>query len=140
MIILCADHGGFELKNKIKQYLISKNVEVFDAGALEYDPEDDYPDYAIKASQKVLENNENKGIFICKSSIGVCMVANRFKGIRAASAQTVSDAQMARRHEDANVLCLGANITPYENAIEIAEKFLQTAFEGGRHLRRISKF
>lgn len=140
MIVLASDHGGFELKEEIKKFFDKTNTEYKDVGAFEYDQADDYPDFAQKAVPIVLENTDNAGIFICGSGIGMNMVANRYKGIRAVVANDLESAFFARKDEDANVLCMGARFISKKMALKIVKMFFKTEFEGGRHSRRISKY
>ena len=140
MIILASDHAGFELKEELKLYFNKHKIEYFDAGALTYDANDDYPDIINPASKQVLKDNNNRGIFVCGSGVGVSMVANRHKGIRAVLAQDAQTAEMARMHNNANVLCLGARKIGKRKAINIIHTFLTTDFLGGKHQRRIEKF
>ena len=140
MIVLCADHGGYELKEEIKKFLTKNKVEFIDCGANSFDKDDDYPDFVQAAVPHVLENEDNAGIFICGSGIGVSMVANRFKGIRAVLANDYATAFLARKDEDANVLCMGARIVSKKMALKIIKVFFSSEFEGGRHQRRINKF
>lgn len=140
MIILACDHAGFELKEYLKQYFVKNKIDFFDSGAIIYNPEDDYPDIIKSAVKHVLKNSENRGVFICGSGVGVSMVANRHKGIRAVLAQDTSVAEMARLHNNANVLCLGARNICKRRATNIISTFLNTEFLGGKHQRRIEKF
>lgn len=140
MIVLCSDHGGYDLKEEIKKFLTKNNVEFLDCGANTFDKDDDYPDFVHSAVPHVLENEDNAGIFICGSGIGVSMVANRYKGIRAVLANDYATAFLARKDEDANVLCMGARLISKKMALKIIKVFFSSEFEGGRHLRRINKF
>lgn len=140
MIILASDHAGFQLKEYLKQYFTKHKIEYIDAGALKCDPNDDYPDIAKKAVKLVLKDEESKGIFICGSGVGMSMVANRYKGIRAVLAYDTLTAEMSRKHNNANVLCIGQNRITKAMALKIIKTFLSTSFEGGRHIRRINKF
>ncbi|MBQ7797884.1 MAG: RpiB/LacA/LacB family sugar-phosphate isomerase [Clostridia bacterium] len=139
MIILASDHAGYELKDYLKHYFTKHKIDFFDAGAITYDANDDYPDIANRAVKLVLEH-KCKGIFICGSGVGMSMVANRHKGIRAVLAQDSQTAEMARMHNDANVLCLGARNITTRKATQIISTFLSTDFMGGKHQRRINKF
>ena len=140
MIILASDHAGFELKEYLKKYFTKNKIDFIDAGALIYDANDDYPDIIKSAVKQVLKDSSNRGVFICGSGVGVSMVANRFKGIRAVLAQDTQVAEMARMHNDANVLCLGARNICNRRATNIINTFLATNFLGGKHQRRIDKF
>jgi ribose 5-phosphate isomerase B len=138
-IFIASDHGGFELKNNLVMNLTSH--EISDLGPMELDPEDDYTDYAIKVSEKVLENEGSIGILICRSGIGMSIAANKFKGIYAALCFNEKHAEMARGHNNANVLCLDADYESLEDHLKIVNKFLTSEFEGTdtRHGRRIEK-
>ena len=140
MIILASDHAGYELKEYLKLYFEKHKIEHIDAGALTYDANDDYPDIVKPAVKHVLKDENNRGIFICGSGVGVSMVANRHKGIRAVLAQDCETAEMARMHNNANVLCLGARKVCKRRATNIINTFLNTDFLGGKHQRRIDKF
>jgi ribose 5-phosphate isomerase B len=136
MIILASDHAGFELKQYLKQYFIKHKIDFFDAGALQYNPTDDYPDIIHKAVKLVLEYKD-KGIFICGSGVGVSMVANRYKGIRAVLAYDTKTVEMARKHNDANVLCIGERVVGIGLAIDLVDAFINADFEGGKHQHRV---
>ena len=135
-IVLCADHAGFELKQQIKEYL-SQNYQLEDVGAHQIDNEDSYVLYAQKASKKVLENAENKGIFVCGSGVGMNIVANKQKGVRAVLAFQKDLAVKSREHNNANVLCLGGRFINFDDAKEIIDAFLQTEFLGGKYQKRV---
>ena len=135
-IVLCADHAGFALKEKIKEYL-SKKYEIEDVGAYQIDSEDSYVLYAKKASQKVLENAENKGIFVCGSGVGMSIVANKQKGIRAVLAFQKELAEKSREHNNTNVLCLGERFIDFNTAKEIVDVFLSAEFLGGKYQNRL---
>lgn len=140
MIILASDHGGYQLKEELKKYFTNNKIEFLDVGALQYDKEDDYPDFSLNGVKQVLKDEANRGIFICGSGIGMNMSANRHKGIRAVCGNDVLSVQLARKDEDANVLCLGAKYITKTKAIKLIKTFLSYPFEGGRHLRRINKY
>lgn len=140
MIILASDHAGYKLKEELKQYFSRHHIEYVDAGANSYDAQDAYPDIAKQGVKLVLKNTHNFGIFICGSGVGMSMVANRHKGIRAVLAYDVLTAEMARRHNNANVLCMGQNRVTKTMAIKIIKAFLSSSFDGGRHQARIDKF
>lgn len=137
-IALGSDHAAFEMKEMVKDLLHSKKIDVIDVGT--HSPERaDYPDYAKKVCHEVIAQNI-QGILLCGSGIGVSMVANRFKGVRAALCRTPEDAEMARRHNDANVLCLGARFNTEDEVKKIIEAWFENTFEGGRHADRLKKF
>ena len=135
---VAADHRGVPLKTEVIQFLRSKGYKVEDLGANSEDSVD-YPDFAIKAAQTVAKGEATQGIVICHSGIGVSISANKVKGIRAALCQTVEQAELARKHTDANVLALPAGYVTTQLAKKIISKWLESDFEGGRHKRRIGK-
>ena len=137
-IFLASDHGGFELKEKVKSFLIDNNFEYEDLGCSSLEPVD-YPDFAKLLSKKLKDNNDSKGILLCGTGIGISMAANRFPHIRAALCTSVEMASKARKHNDANVLALGGRILEEKLALEIVKEFLQTEFEAGRHILRVNK-
>jgi ribose 5-phosphate isomerase B len=137
-IAIGSDHRGFELKRHCIAWLREKGIGVEDCGADSADASD-YPDYASAVARKVAAGAGTLGILICSNGIGMCMTANKFKGIRAALCCTPAMADQSRRHNDANVLCLGAENQPVMAAEEILESWLGAAFEGGRHVRRVQK-
>ena len=140
MIYLGSDHGGFELKQKIKAHLESKGVKSVDLGVFASEPPADYPDIAREVSEKVLENHGTKGILICGTGSGMCMAANKVKGVRAANCESEPMAEMARKHNNANVLCLGGRMLDAAKATAIVDMFLKTEFEAEeRHVRRVQK-
>ncbi|GAB6044907.1 ribose 5-phosphate isomerase B [Caminibacter profundus] len=132
------DHAGFEVKAFVIDYLQKKGIEVEDLGT--YSSESvDYPDFAHKVAEAVLANPGSKGILICGSGIGMSLAANKHKGIRAALCHDHYTASMARRHNDANILCFGARIVGLGEIESILEGWLNSEFEGGRHQRRVEK-
>lgn len=137
VIALGADHAGYLLKEKIKKYLTGKKLEFKDYGTFKLDS-CDYPEFGYKVSQAVVTQEANVGILICGTGIGMCITANKIKGIRAAIATDVETAQLSRLHNDANVLCLSGRKLEEEHAIKIVETWLNTSFEGGRHEGRIN--
>lgn len=141
MIYIGADHRGYELKEKLKVYLIELGFIFEDLGAKELIPDDDYPDYALTVAQKVAENpDENRGILICGSGAGVDIVANKIKGIRSALCFDVKQAQMSRNDDNTNVLSLSADFISEGLAKEIVKIWLETPFSGLKHhARRIEK-
>lgn len=140
MIYLGADHGGFVLKEKIKEYLAGKQTPVSDQGAFNEEPSD-YPDFAFAVAEKVRDGGpDDFGILVCTTSIGTCVAANKIKGVRAAVGYTDNAVIQARDHVDANVLCLGAEEIDHEAALKMVDIFLSTPFSGAeRHVRRLSK-
>ena len=137
-IFLSSDHGGFELKEKVKSFLIDNNFEYEDLGCSSLEPVD-YPDFAKLLSKKIKDKNNSIGILFCGTGIGISMAANRFSHIRAALCTSVEMASKSRKHNDANVLALGGRILEDKLALEIVKEFLQTDFEAGRHSFRVGK-
>lgn len=138
MLYLASDHAGFEMKQQLLEKLTEAQIPFTDLGPYSGDSVD-YPDFAHKLAEAVLEVQGNRGILLCGSGNGVCITANKHQGIRAALCWTAVLAQLARSHNDANVLCLPARFVTYETASAMVEEFLSTAFEGGRHQKRIEK-
>lgn len=134
-MIIGSDHAGFSLKEKLKDFLVKRGFEVIDVGCYK-EVSCDYPEFAKVLCEKVLEHH-SLGILICGSGIGMSISANRIKGIRAALCFNEYMARMSRRHNNANVLCLGARVIGEDVAKAILEAFLSEEFEGGRHQRRI---
>lgn len=137
-IAIAADHGGFELKNSMVEYIKSLGNEVVDLGTNSADSVD-YPDYAKKVCEEIQKGNCELGILICGTGIGMSLAANKFKGIRAACVSDVYSAKMSRNHNNANVLCIGARVVGDEVAKLIIKTFLENKFEAGRHQRRVDK-
>lgn len=137
-IALGSDHAGFELKHAIKDLLIEQGLSVEDFGTFSLDS-CDYPDYARKVAEAVSQGACDRGILVCGSGVGVSIVANKVRKVRAALVNEVEAAVLSRQHNDANVLCLGARTTSQDKAKEIITAWLSTEFEGGRHQRRIDK-
>lgn len=140
MIILSCDHAGFDYVQKLMKFFDSNNIEYKYMGPSEYNKDDDYPDFIKPATEEVLKNVDNAGIFMCGSGAGANIVANRFKGIRAICASDPVEAFFARKDEDANVLTIGARFVSFRTAVKIIRTFLTSEFEGGRHARRIAKY
>jgi ribose 5-phosphate isomerase B len=134
-IFIACDHAAFEAKEALKAAL-SASHQITDLGTNTTNSVH-YPQYAQKLARAVLATPGSRGLLLCGSGIGVSIVANRFKGIRAALCRDLDDAEMCRRHNDANVMCLAGRKTPVKELIPMAEKFLSTPFEGGRHLTRV---
>ena len=137
-IFLSSDHGGFELKEKVKDYFLKNCIDFEDLGCTSLEPVD-YPDYAKILSKKLINVNKSKGIIFCGTGIGISMAANRFPHIRAALCTSVEMASKSRKHNDANVLALGGRILGDKLALDIVKEFLQTDFEAGRHSLRVDK-
>ncbi|MDY0016300.1 MAG: ribose 5-phosphate isomerase B [Candidatus Delongbacteria bacterium] len=135
LIHIASDHGGFALKSEMIGLLKKKGYMIDDLGTYSEDSVD-YPDLGKKAAEAVLADG-NFGIIICGTGIGISIAANRVKGIRAALCHCPEYAELARKHNDANILALGGRFTDADTAEKIAEVFLNTGFEGGRHQRRI---
>lgn len=137
-IALGSDHGGFRLKEAIKKDLVEKGYEVEDFGSTSTDS-CDYPDFAIPVAKKVASGEFDRGILICGTGIGIGIVANKIKGVRAALCHDTFSAQATRNHNDANVLTMGERVVGEGLALKIVETFLNSDFEAGRHQRRIDK-
>jgi ribose 5-phosphate isomerase B len=140
-ISLGSDHAGFELKEKIKSYLntiTDHKLEINDWGCYSEDRVD-YPDFAHKVSEEISERRSDLGILVCGSGNGISMAANKWKGIRCALCWNSEIANMARLHNDANILSLPGRYISLEEAIKCVDEFLNTDFEGGRHSERIQK-
>lgn len=138
-VVIGADHGGFELKQKIIKLLESEGHKITDAGC-NSEESVDYPDIAEAVIEKLSSNVSEKAILVCGTGIGMSIAANRHPFIRAALCHDQFTAEMSRAHNDANVLCLGGRVLEHDKALEIVKKWVETVFEGGRHLRRIEKF
>lgn len=132
-----SDHGGFLLKQQVIDYLKKQNHEVIDYGCNSLDS-CDYPLFAKEVAKDVSLEKVDFGILICTTGIGMSITANKFKGVRAALVTNLESAKLTRMHNNSNVICLGAKFTPYEDAIEFIDTFLNEKFEGGRHERRVS--
>jgi ribose 5-phosphate isomerase B len=138
-IAIAADHGGFDLKKDIKNFVIDGlNIEWIDLGAHSSDSVD-YPRYGFAMAEALKNNIADKGVLICGTGIGISIAANRHPHVRAALCTSPEMAQLTREHNDANVLALGARIISTETALECVKTFLTTEFEGGRHARRVDQ-
>ena len=137
-IFISSDHAGFKLKETIKDYLINKKVKFEDLA-----PKDnssvDYPDYAHKVARKVKLNKSNVGILVCGSGTGMNIAANKHKNIRAAQCFNLKSTKLSRLHNDANIITLGSRLITKKNALKLISVFLNTKFDGGRHLKRVKK-
>lgn len=138
-IAIAADHGGYELKEDIKNFVFDNlNIEWIDLGTHSNDSVD-YPEYGFKMADAIKNKQADKGIIICGTGIGISIAANRHEHVRAALCTNTTMAKLTREHNDANVLALGARITGNEAIKDIVKTFLTTDFEGGRHERRVNK-
>lgn len=135
-IAIGSDHGGFELKEHVAVFLKEKGYEFKDFGCFDTQSVD-YPVIAREVSTAVAKGDFDKGIIVCGSGLGVCIAANKVKGIRATSCNDLYCAEMSRRHNDANILTMGGRVTSKELALEIVDLWLRTDFEGGRHQKRV---
>ena len=136
MIAIGSDHGGYKLKEEIKKYLSEIGIEYKDFGT-DSEERTDYPIYAKKVAESIQNKECDKGILICRSGIGMSIVANKFKGIRCAKCNDEEEAKYSRMHNDANILALGADYIDTSKAIKIVRMWIATEFEGGRHQERI---
>ncbi len=135
---LACDHAGFELKEELKAFLKTRGYEPMDMGT--FDEESvDYPDFGIQVAEKVSQGVLKRGILICGTGIGMSIVANKFRGVRASLVNDLYSARLSREHTDSNVLVLGGRMIGKELAKEIVRTWLETPFEGGRHQRRLEK-
>jgi ribose 5-phosphate isomerase B len=137
-ICIASDHAGYELKEKIKDYLINKSISVIDLGPYSEDSVD-YPDYAKKVAKRLILRKSDAGILICGSGTGMAITANKFKGIRAAQCYNKNNTILSRQHNNSNIICLGSRMLKYKEAFKYVTYFLNTKFEGGRHQKRINK-
>ncbi len=135
-IAIGADHGGYELKERVKTLLKKEGYPVTDVGTDSPEPVD-YPEYGYEAARMVSSGKASRGVVICKSGIGMSIIANKLPGVRAGLCNSVEDALSSRQHNDANVLVLAANKTSYAKAAEITKTWLETKALGGRHKRRV---
>lgn len=137
-ISLACDHGAFELKERLKAHLLEQGHQVADCGTNSADS-CDYPDFAQAAARLVAEGSCERGVVLCTTGIGMSIAANKVKGVRCALCHEPLSAEMTRRHNDANMLAMGAGVTGGNLAQRILDVFLSTEFEGGRHQRRVDK-
>ncbi|NLD19703.1 MAG: ribose 5-phosphate isomerase B [Clostridiales bacterium] len=136
-IAVASDHGGYQLKEAVKEYLKGRGIEFVDLGT--YSEESvDYPIYGQTCAKAVAGGQAERGIVCCGTGIGISIAANKTKGIRCALCTDVNMAELTRRHNNANMLAMGGRITDRETALKITEAWLDTEFEGGRHQRRVS--
>jgi ribose 5-phosphate isomerase B len=137
-IFISSDHAGFKLKEEIKSHLSKKKISFKDIGPFN-DDRVDYPDYAHKVARKVKTNKNNVGILVCGSGMGMNIAANRHKNIRAAQCFNLKSTKLSRLHNDANIITLGSRLLNKKLALNCVNTFLNTKFEGGRHIKRIKK-
>ncbi len=135
---LASDHGGFALKDDLKDFLKSMGVDPVDLGSFD-EASVDYPDFGIQVAERVSRGELERGILICGTGIGMSVVANKFPGVRAALANELYSARCSREHNDANILVLGGRVVGPGLAREIVKVWLETPFSGGRHQRRLEK-
>ncbi len=139
MIAIGSDHAGFAYKERIKELLRALGEDVKDCGTADASSTD-YPDWGHAVAQAVGRGEAARGILICGTGIGMAIVANKHKGVRAASCESVTAARLARQHNDANVLTIGERLTGWESVVDIVKTFVSTPFDGGeRHRRRVGK-
>mgnify|MGYP005832274687 CR=1 FL=1 len=136
LIAVGCDHAGFGLKEEARRYLEAQGFQVLDVGCPSAESVD-YPVFGAEVARRISRGEAARGIIICGSGVGMSMVANRFRGVRAALCNDLYTARMSRLHNDANVLCLGSRIVGPGLALEIIKTFIETPFEGGRHQRRV---
>ncbi|MBQ8586467.1 MAG: ribose 5-phosphate isomerase B [Oscillospiraceae bacterium] len=137
-IALGCDHGGLELKEKVKAHLEQRGFEILDCGTYSTDS-CDYPDFGAAAARAVAKGDCERGIVICTTGIGISIAANKVKGIRCALLSDLMSARMTRQHNDTNMMALGAAVVGPMLALQIVDTWLDTEFEGGRHQRRVDK-
>tara|TARA_A100001011_G_scaffold108392_1_gene115002 strand:+ start:647 stop:1084 length:438 start_codon:yes stop_codon:yes gene_type:complete len=137
-ICISSDHAGYEIKEFIKDQLINSKISIIDLGPF-FKKSVDYPDYAKKVSLRVSRKKSEIGILVCGSGTGMAISANKTKGIRAAVGYNTKSTQLSRKHNNANILCLGSRLTKKKDIKSIVSMFLRTKFEGGRHKRRVQK-
>jgi len=138
MIGLASDHAGFAYKEQIKRLLAEWKLPFRDFGT-DSEASTDYPDWGHLAAQAISSGECTQAILVCGTGIGMSMIANKHKGVRAAVCESSTAAQLARKHNDANVLCIGQRLIGWDTALDIIETFLETVFEGERHQRRVTK-
>lgn len=137
-VAIGCDHGGFDAKEAVKEYLTNENIEFEDFGTFSNES-CDYPDYARKVAEAVSKGHCERGILICGSGIGVSIVANKVRGIRAALCHDPETAKLSRQHNDSNIICLAGRFTPIAVMKEMLKPWFETEFEGGRHKTRVDK-
>ena len=137
-VCIASDHAGFNLKEDIKNFLVNKNVSIFDVGP--YNNQSvDYPDYAKRLANRIRLKRSDVGILVCGSGTGMAISANKIRTIRAAVCYNLKSTRLSRQHNNSNILALGSRLTKKKLSLKLVEVFLKTKFEGGRHLRRVKK-
>jgi ribose 5-phosphate isomerase B len=137
-ICIASDHAGFDIKEYIKDFFVKKNISIIDLGPND-DKSVDYPDYAKKVGNRLKSKKSDVGILVCGSGTGMAISANKIRGMRAALCYNASSTRLSRMHNDANIITLGSRLTKKKDIIKLLLVFLNTKFEGGRHLRRVKK-
>ena len=137
-VCIASDHGGFSLKEAIKDHLIKKDISIIDLGPSE-NKTVDYPDYAKKVANRIKAKKSDVGILVCGSGTGMAISANKIKTIRAAVCYSEKSTRLSREHNNANIISLGARLTSKKLSLKLVNIFLKTKFEGGRHIKRVNK-
>ena len=137
-ICISSDHAGYKLKEQIKNFLIRQNVFIIDLGPFELKSVD-YPDYAKKLARRISSKKSDIGVLVCGSGTGMAISANKIKGIRAAVCYNAKSTRLSREHNNANIIALGSRLTKKQDAMKLIKIFINTKFQGGRHLRRVKK-
>lgn len=138
-VVIAADHAGYNLKSRVIEHLRGRVDEIRDFGTDSAGESVDYPAYAISVARAVASGEADRGILVCGTGLGMCITANKVPGIRAVGPGNTAQAEMSRRHNDANVLCLGERTMDESLALEILDIWMETPFEGGRHSRRLEQ-
>ena len=137
-ICISSDHAGYKLKEQIKNFLIRQNIFIIDLGPVELKSVD-YPDYAKKLARRISSKKSDIGVLVCGSGTGMAISANKIKGIRAAVCYNAKSTRLSREHNNANIIALGSRLTKKQDAMKLIKIFINTKFQGGRHLRRVKK-
>jgi len=138
-VVIANDHAAVHYKKMVAEYLENKGFEVIDLGSCDPQAADDYPDFGEAAAEEVAAGRADKGVLICGTGVGMCITANKIKGIRAGVCSDPATARLMVMHNNCNILCLGERITGPELAKDIIDAFFGASFEGGRHARRVDK-
>ena len=137
-ICISSDHAGYKLKEQIKNFLIRQNIFIIDLGPFELKSVD-YPDYAKKLARRISSKKSDIGILVCGSGTGMAISANKIRGIRAAVCYNAKSTRLSREHNNANIIALGSRLTKKKDVMKLIKIFINTKFQGGRHLRRVKK-